>query len=195
MLGAAALALLAATSARAAVDATGSVVRPSAVPVEREARFDPARGETRIAARLGELCLSGSLPGRWTLSREGDALRLAEGEGAQVGVALHPAALADGEILAGHAASLQRDYEAMLGRPAQAAAVETIPGLAAVRWSATWFDANFAGAGALSLDRVIVQAGPGEVVEIELEAGRGADALAALLLASVVVGPGAACAE
>jgi hypothetical protein len=112
-----------------------------------QAHYDPAARETRVSGRVGRgLCFSFGLPQQWHLNTEGPEMRLeAVSSGARLGMGLRSAEtlrhLPQRDLASRDAAFLQKDYEEVLGRPAQSASL-TSPIAGAVRWSATWIDAN-----------------------------------------------------
>jgi hypothetical protein len=139
------------------------------------ARFDPARRETHIDGMLAEdLCIALQLPQEWRLSRDDHAVRL---EATPSGTALEIDIRSEAELrdfpqagMAGRdAAALQRDYETMIGKPAQAVLHEPTGFLGVSRWSATWIDENFANATrSLSVETFIVESAGRWTLELTL---------------------------
>jgi hypothetical protein len=87
------------------------------------------------------------------------------------------------------AAFLQRDYEELLGRPAQSVSLSSDAG--ATRWSATWIDANLPTAShAMTIEALIVPLSNEWVLELSLSGAetQGAyNAIAQRLLANLKV--------
>jgi hypothetical protein len=94
------------------------------------------------------------------------------------------------------AAFLQRDYEGLLGRPAQSVSLTSpVPG--ATRWSATWVDASLPSSSrAMTVDALIVPLSNEWVLELSLhdvQEGEVHDALSRRILTGLRVNTGAAC--
>ena len=94
------------------------------------------------------------------------------------------------------AAALQREYEETLGKPAQSASIEPLGDAGAIRWAATWIDANFSGAGgAFAVETVIIAVAPEWLLELtaaKVEGGAMADALVGRALSGLEVATGGA---
>ena len=95
------------------------------------------------------------------------------------------------------AAALQRDYEELMGQPAQSVSLSSEAGAGAIRWSATWIDANLPTASnAMTVETLIVPLSSEWVLELSLSGVRsreGYEALAWRLLARLKVEGRAAC--
>lgn len=139
-----------------------------------QVHFDGTLQETRVSSRLAPgSCLSLTLPREWRLAANGGKLRL---ESRSLAAAIEIALRSERELkdlpqpdLAGRdAALLQRDWEGMLGRPAQSVSLaSTGPG--ALRWTATWFDARFpAPSQAMTVETFIVPLSRTWVAELSL---------------------------
>ena len=111
------------------------------------AYYDPALRETRITGHAAPgLCFSFRLPQEWRLDTDGPETRLkAAFSEAGIAMKLRSAGalrhLPQRDLASRGAAFLQRDYEDLLGRPAQSVSLASSH-TGAVRWSATWIDAN-----------------------------------------------------
>jgi hypothetical protein len=140
--------------AGAMVLAAPAPVQASSGPLGLEARngrplvrFDPASRETRVTGHVASgLCFSFRLPQEWRLDADGPETRLkAAVSEAGIDVNLRSAGalqhLPQRDLASRDAAFLQRDYEDLLGRPAQSVSLASSHA-GAVRWSATWIDAN-----------------------------------------------------
>lgn len=166
--------------------------------------YRPAFGETQITARLNPgLCVAFSVPDEW---RRDDAaaggLRLVSstGEG-EIEIASRSIRelndLPQGNVSARDAALLQRDHEEILGRKAQASAVETMEG--ATRWTATWIDASLpAPSHSITVETFIVPASREWLLEVSVTDidNRGAyDKLVAQVLSNIRTLGSAPCAR
>ena len=93
------------------------------------------------------------------------------------------------------AAFLQKDYEELLGRPAQSVSLSSTGRRA--RWSATWIDANLPSASqSMTVETLIVPLSGEWVLELSLtgiEFREASDALAEQLLARLKLHGGALC--
>jgi len=167
-----------------------------------EIRFDPSMRETRLATRVTPgLCFSLSLPQEWRLSGEQGgfhvrAVSLEAGLDLSLRSAQELQDLPQPELAHRDAAFLQRDYEGLLGRPAQSVSLTSpVPG--ATRWSATWIDASLPSASrAMTVDALIVPLSNEWVLELSLrdvEEVELHDALSRRILAGLQVRAGAAC--
>jgi hypothetical protein len=167
-----------------------------------EIRFDPSARETRLTNRVApDLCFSLALPQEWRPVHEGEDIRMkAVSSDALLEIGLRSARelqdLPQADLAQRDAAFLQRDYEGMLGRPAQSVSLTSpVPG--ATRWSATWVDVNLPSASrAMTIETFIVPLSRDWVLELslaEVPAGAAYDALARSLLSGLAVRAGAAC--
>ena len=140
--------------AGAMVLAAPAPVQASSGPLAAEARngqplvrFDPASRETWVTGHVAPgLCFSLRLPQEWRLDADGSENRLkAAASDAGIDVNLRSAGalrhLPQRDLASRDAAFLQRDYEDLQGRPAQSVSLASSHA-GAVRWSATWIDAN-----------------------------------------------------
>jgi hypothetical protein len=169
---------------------------------DSEIRFDPSTRETRLTNRVTPgLCFSLALPQEWQPVHEGEDIRMkavSSDAGLEIGLrsARELQDLPQPDLAQRDAAFLQRDYEGMLGRPAQSVSLTSpVPG--ATRWSATWVDANLPSASrAMTIETFIVPLSRDWVLELSLTdvpAGAAYDALARSVLSGLVVRVGAAC--
>jgi hypothetical protein len=167
-----------------------------------QTRFDPATRETVLTSRVTSgLCFSLSLPQEWQLAAEGDGLHLTSTAlPARLEVSLRSAHelqdLPQADLAHRDAAFLQRDYEGLLGRPAQSVSLTSpVPG--ATHWSATWIDASLPSPSrAMTVDALIVPLSHEWVLELSLRdiaQGEVYDALSRKILAGLQVRAGAAC--
>ena len=161
---------------------TGSLIGARPAPVGRKSPDQDGASErvTMIRSALGpDLCVSLQLPGLWKVERpDPHRINAVEAErGAEIGiVAYTDADFAPGPeaLMVRAASSLQREYEQLLGKPAQVTTVEPGPISSAVRWTATWVDGNFAQDDrAFSLEEFIIEPVPNRIVEITVSQGRG----------------------
>jgi hypothetical protein len=145
---------------------SASVLSESSPPAAREgapmAVFDPLRRETRVQGLVpgpspgtpdGSACVDLRLPGTWRAVPEGGLVRLSADDAS---LELELSAAAPGRD--GGAEGLRRDYEALLGRPAQALTVSPtdLPGVSRVQ--ATWTDGAFDNPGrSFDLDAFLVE--------------------------------------
>lgn len=191
---AALLALLSvAPGAEAANVSPGSDLVSEAVQV----RFDPLTRQTRVAGRIApDLCFSLHLPDEW---RRTEAGLKAVSSQVELGVSLRSARelrhMPQPDLASRDAAFLQRDYEELLGRPAQSVSLSSDAG--ATRWSATWIDANLPTAShAMTIETLIVPLSNEWVLELSLSGAetQGAyNALAGRLLTNLKVQGRGAC--
>lgn len=138
-------------------------------------RFDAQSRETRLAGRVSPgFCFSLSLPGEWRLQRnDGQTALDAVSFQARFEVRFRSAHelqdLPQPDLARRDAAYLQRDYEEVLGRPAQSVSLTSpVPG--AARWSATWVDANLpTPSRAMTVEALIVPLSNHWVLELSLE--------------------------
>ncbi len=171
---AALLALLSVASvAQAANVPPGSDLVSEAV----QARFDPVMRQTRVAGRIApDLCFSLLLPDEW---RQTEAGLKAVSSQVELGVGLRSARelrdMPQPDLASRDAAFLQRDYEELLGRPAQSVSLSSDAG--ATRWSATWIDANLPTAShAMTIETLIVPLSGEWVLELSLSGAETQDA-------------------
>jgi hypothetical protein len=185
--------LTAASHAQAANDPLSA--SPMSEPVQ--ARFDPVTRQTVVTGTTpSDGCFSFALPNEWHMSAEG--LTSAHSD-VQVAVGLRSAqelrSMPQPDLVSRDAAFLQRDYEEMLGRPAQSVSLTSTAG--ATRWSATWIDANLPTASkAMTVETLIVPLSPQWVLELSLtgvESREAYNALAQQLLARLKLRSGALC--
>ncbi|QRM30425.1 hypothetical protein [Microvirga sp. VF16] len=162
-----------------------------------QAHFDSTTHRTRVSGKAApDLCFSFSLPDEWHLA---DTSLKAVVSNADLTIDLRSAEelrdMPQSDLAARDAAVLQRDYEELLGRPAQSVSLSSDAG--AMRWSATWIDANLPSAShAMTIETVIVPLSSEWVLELSLSgvATREAyDALAQHLLVRLKVQGRAAC--
>ncbi|NIX75967.1 hypothetical protein [Microvirga terricola] len=183
----------------------GASAAPSAfvaAPETVRAQFDPASQETRVASRVTpDLCFSLALPQEWRVDTGDLKTSLsATSSDAELGLNLRSARelwnLPQTDLARRDAALLQRDYEGLFGRPAQAVSLVS-PVAGAVRWSATWIDANLPGLShALTVETVIVPLSRDWVLELSLsnvEARETYNALVWQVLSGLRVQDGAGC--
>ena len=162
-----------------------------------QARFDPVTRQTIVTGAIpSDGCFSFALPNEWHMSAEGLTSTLSD---MQVAVGLRSAQELRGmpqpDLVSRDAAFLQRDYEEMLGRPAQSVSLTSSAG--ATRWSATWIDANLPTASkAMTVETLIVPLSSQWVLELSLtgiESREAYDALAQQLLARLKLRSGTLC--
>ncbi|MBM1172341.1 hypothetical protein [Microvirga arabica] len=191
---AAALVLIFAASSTQA--ANGPLDRPvSSEPVQ--VRFDPMIRQTSVkGAAPSGLCFSFLLPEEWHSTAQG--LKAARSD-VEIGIGLRSAGelrdMPQPDLASRDAAFLQKDYEELLGRPAQSVSLSS-HGKAA-RWSATWIDANLPSASqSMTVETLIVPLSGEWVLELSLtgvESQAAQDALAERLLTRLQVQGRAAC--
>ena len=200
---------LAGAGALASTDppATGSLYglhKPGAAGEPISAVYDPAAGETHVWGRLADdLCFSLRMPREWRAAAAGGGpTRLeAVSSGAELEIVARSADdlrdAAGPDLPRRSAAALQREYEETLGKPAQSASIEPLGDAGAIRWAATWIDANFSGAGgAFAVETVIIPVAPEWLLELtatKVEGGAMADALVGRALSSLEVATGGGC--
>jgi hypothetical protein len=176
--------------------ANGALDRPlSSEPVQ--VRFDPMIRQTSVKGAVPSgLCFSFSLPEEWHSTAQG--LKAAHSD-VEIGIGLRSAGelrdMPQPDLASRDAAFLQKDYEALLGRPAQSVSLSS-HGKAA-RWSATWIDANLPSASqSMTVETLIVPLSGEWVLELSLsgvESQVAHDALAQRLLTRLQVQGRAAC--
>lgn len=191
---AAALVLLSAASSTQA--ANGPLDRPmSSEPVQ--VRFDPMIRQTSVTGAVPSgLCFSFSLPEEWQPTAQG--LQSAHSD-VEIGIGLRSAGelrdMPQPDLASRDAAFLQKDYEELLGRPAQSVSLSS-HGKAA-RWSATWVDANLPSASqSMTVETLIVPLSGEWVLELSVngaETQAAYDAIAQRLLTRLQVQGRAAC--
>jgi len=142
----------------------------SPVPVH----FDSASQVTRIAERIApDLCFSLHLPQEWRSKAEGAGISLeAVSFSARLEISLRSAQelrdMPQPDLASRDAAVLQRDYEHLLGRPAQSVSLDRSP-YGATRWSATWIDANLPSASrSLTVETFILPLSSEWILELSL---------------------------
>ncbi len=167
----------------------------SSEPVQ--VRFDPMVGQTSVMGAVPSgLCFSFSLPEEWRPTARGLKSALSDVE---IGIGLRSAGelrdLPQPDLASRDAAFLQRDYEELLGRPAQSVSLSS-HGKAA-RWSATWTDVNLPSASqSMTVGALIVPLSAEWVLELSVdgvETQAAYDALAQRLLTRLQVQGRAAC--
>ncbi|HZA92303.1 MAG TPA: hypothetical protein VE420_06730 [Gemmatimonadales bacterium] len=167
----------------------------SSEPVQ--VRFDPMIRQTSVTGAVPSgLCFSFSLPEEWQPTAQGLKSALSEVE---IGIGLRSAGelrdMPQSDLASRDAAFLQKDYEELLGRPAQSVSLSS-HGKAA-RWSATWIDANLPSASqSLTFETLIVPLSGEWVLELSLsgaETQMAHDMLAQRLLTRLQVQGRAAC--
>jgi hypothetical protein len=167
------------------------------------AGFDPTKNETHVDGQVAaDLCIALMLPQEWRLTQDTEAIRL---QAARSGDELLVSIRSEADLrafpqvdMAGRdAAALQQEYEAMLGRPAQAVAHQPTNRSGVSRWSATWVDANFVNAShSFSIETFIVESPGNRTVELTLTkvAARDSyDAEIAAMLSSLQLTAGTEC--
>jgi hypothetical protein len=168
--------------------------RPPDQPMVSEpsqVRFDPMINQTWVTgAAPSGLCFSFSLPGEWRSTAQGLEAALSDVE---IGIGLRSAGelrdMPQPDLASRDAAFLQKDYEELLGRPAQSVSLSS-HGKAA-RWSATWIDANLPSASqSMTVETLIVPLSGEWVLELSVsgvEAQAAYDELAQRLLTRLQV--------
>jgi hypothetical protein len=146
-----------------------------------QARFDPLARQTRVVGRVAPgLCVSFNLPEEWRLETGGLEPRLkAVLSDAELEVGLRSAHelrdMPQSDLASRDAAFLQRDYEELLGRPAQSVSLSADAGT--TRWSATWVDANLPTAShAMTVETLILPLSNDQVLELSLSGADTQDA-------------------
>jgi hypothetical protein len=169
-------------------------------PLATEAQFDPLAGETQVQERVSaNRCVSFRLGREWNLSRSADATLLqAAGSEEDLEIRIRSRAelerFPQGDMAGREAAALQHTYETLVGKPAQAIHYDPT-GLPSVsRWSATWIDANIAGARhSMTIETFVVDLEE-DALELTLTgSGEAYNGQVAHLLASLRVTSGAEC--
>jgi hypothetical protein len=104
-------------------------------------------------------------------------------------------ALGPGTLMPRAASNLQHEYERLLRKPVQVTTLEPTPNSAAMRWTATWIDGNFAQDDrALSLEEFILEPAPDGIVEITVsQAGERRGEVTGLALETLTVQLAPAC--
>jgi hypothetical protein len=162
-----------------------------------QVRFDPMIRQTSVTGVVPSgLCFSFSLPEEWRRTAEG--LKAARSD-VEIGIGLRSAGelrdLPQPDLASRDAAFLQKDYEELLGRPAQSVSLSS-HGTAA-RWSATWIDANLPSpTQSMTIETLIVPLSGEWVLELSVngvETKAAYDALAQRLLARLQVQGRSAC--
>jgi hypothetical protein len=175
---------------------------PAAATGDMRAQYDPAARETRVSGHAARgLCFSFRLPQKWHLNTDGPETGLESvSSEAQLGMSLRSAEalrhLPQRDLASRDAAFLQKDYEEVLGRPAQSASLSS-PVAGTVRWSATWIDANLPmPSRAITVETFIVPLSAEWVLELtpaRVETPAAYEAIVQPLLAGLTVQSGAAC--
>jgi hypothetical protein len=186
----------------APVQAAGGLLAPEARNSRPLVRFDPAARETQVTGHVAPgLCFSFRLPQEWRLDTDGSETRLkAAVSEAGIDVNLRSAGalqhLPQRDLASRDAAFLQRDYENLLGRPAQSVSLASSHA-GAVRWSATWIDANLpTPSRAMTIEAFIIPLSREWVLELSPEntgTPNAHNALVRQLLTGLTVHGGADC--
>jgi hypothetical protein len=167
----------------------------SSEPVQ--VRFDPMIRQTAVTGVVPSgLCFSFSLPEEWRSTAQG--LQSARSD-VEIGIGLRSAGelrdLPQPDLASRDAAFLQKDYEELLGRPAQSVSLSS-HGTAA-RWSATWIDGNLPSPSqSMTIETLIVPLSGEWVLELSvtgIESKAAYDAIAQRLLARLQVQGRSAC--
>lgn len=176
--------------------------RASIVDTPARAQFSADADETRVTARAApDLCLAFSLPREWRAQPGGPEIRLQDASSdAELTLSLRPIAelqhVAEADLMRRDAVLLQRDYEALLGRPAQSVSL-TGTAFGAARWSATWIDASLPSASRqLTIETLIVPVSGDRVLELSLsnvDARPTHEAIVKTLLSGLTVQGAVAC--
>lgn len=184
------------------VQASTGLLGPEARSSQPLVRFDPAARETRVTGQVASgLCFSFRLPQEWRLDGDGSGNRLkAAASEAGIDVNLRSAGalqhLPQRDLASRDAAFLQRDYEDLLGRPAQSVSLASSHA-GAVRWSATWIDANLpTPSRAMTVEAFIIPLSKEWVLELSPEntgTPEAHNALVRHLLTGLTVHSGADC--
>lgn len=162
-----------------------------------QARFDAAAHQTQVSGKVAsDLCYSFALPEEWRLTEAG---LKAVASNAHLSIGLRSAEelrdMPQPDLAIRDAAALQRDYEELLGQPAQSVSLSSEAG--ATRWSATWIDVNLPTTSrAMTVETLIVPLSSEWVLELSLsgvESREAYEALAWRLLARLKVEGRAAC--
>jgi hypothetical protein len=160
-------------------------------------RFDPTMRQTSVTGSAPSgLCFSFSLPEEWRSTAQG--LKSAHSD-VEIGIGLRSAGelrdMPQPDLASRDAAFLQKDYEELLGRPAQSVSLSS-HGTAA-RWSATWIDANLPNPSqGMTVEALIVPLSGEWVLELSVsgvDTKAAYDALAQRLLTRLQVQGRAAC--
>jgi hypothetical protein len=195
-------ALLSALVASSSAQAGNGALHPQTLNETIQVRFDPERQETQVAGRVEPgLCFSFRLPQEWRARLDGPKTRLETASShAEFELGLRSARelrhMPQPDLASRDAAVLQRDYEDLLGRPAQSVSLAaSIAG--ATRWSATWIDIHLPAAShAMTVETFIVPLSSEWILELSLsnvEKRESYDALMQTLLAELNVQGAAAC--
>ncbi|MXQ11500.1 hypothetical protein [Microvirga makkahensis] len=165
-----------------------------------QVQFDAGSRRTLVAGRAGSgQCFSFTLPQEWRSTTGSLETRLKSASSdAELVVSLRPShelhGLPQPDLASRDAALLQRDYENLLGRPAQSVSLASLaPG--AVRWSATWVDGHLPG-GPMTVEAFILPLSDDWVLELSLsniEAKEEYDGLIRGLLTDLSLREGASC--
>ena len=148
--------------------------------------LDPASGDTRVAGRAAHnACFTLVLPQEWTLTTDDEGAAILKDESSAATLKLDTRAVAAGggldDLATRDADFLRRDYEDLLGRPAQAITLSSVAA-GAKRWSATWVDMNLPSAShSLTVETFIVPLTSASVLELTLTDVPGREAYEALM--------------
>jgi hypothetical protein len=136
-------------------------------------RFDPILGETRVTGLVGrDLCVMLTLPFAWETADDPTAGLRATKSGAELALSVRSLDEApkrsDPDLARSDALLLQREYEDLIGRPAQSVVLAPLQS-GVTRWTATWIDANLSNAAhALTTEAILVELPRNRVLELSL---------------------------
>lgn len=192
-------ALLAAFIATGTWASTGGA--RSAPSSEIATRFDPVLQETQVRERVEpNLCVSFRLGREWILSRQSEGISLQTPSGEDLDIQLRPATelrnLPQADLADREAAALQKSYERLIGKPAQAVDHQPTGSPGVTRWSAIWIDPNVDSAShSLKVETFIVDLRGNAALELTMNAGDSATyrTETARMLASLLVTSGSDC--
>jgi hypothetical protein len=161
---------------------TGSLIGARPAPAGRGSpdQDGTSRSVTLVRSALGpDLCVTLRLPGAWKVEQpEPGRINAIEPEqGAEIGIVAHTDAdfaPGPGMLIERAASKLQREYERLLGKPAQVTTLEPSSLSPARRWTATWIDGNFAPDDRVfSLEQFLIEPAANRIVAITVSPGRG----------------------
>jgi hypothetical protein len=195
-------AILAALLASSSAQAGNGALQPQVLNETIQIRFDPERQETKVAGHVAPgLCFSIRLPQEWRVRTSGPKTKLETASSyAELELGFRSAHelrhMPQPDLASRDAAVLQRDYEDLLGRPAQSVSLAaSVAGV--TRWSATWIDIHLPAAShAMTVETFIVPLSSEWILELSLsnvDKRESYDALMQTLLAELNVQGGAAC--
>jgi hypothetical protein len=184
-------------SAASSAQAVGGLPDQPVMSEPVQVRFDPATRQTSVTGAVPSgLCFAFSLPEEWRPTAQGVKATFSAVE---IGVGLRSAGelrdMPQPDLASRDAAFLQRDYEELLGRPAQSVSLSSHG--KATRWSATWIDASLPSAShAVTVETLIVPLSHDWVLELSVngvDTQAAYDALAQRLLTRLQVQGRASC--